>query len=94
MDTVAVSGRRTTRLRITGTALLLLAALLFVGSFFATAKTPTGHLVGSCTGDGIPCDARPDSSNRERVFFLWMGATLYVFAGGIWLRSVGNRDAQ
>jgi hypothetical protein len=81
------------RLRIAGTALLILAALMFVGSFIATAKTPPGYDLRECVGSG-PCDTGNGIENRERVFFLWMGATLIVFVGGVVLRSVADRGPR
>jgi hypothetical protein len=92
MVSASVEQKLQTRLRLAGTALLLLAAVMLVGSFFAVAKTPTGYDLNSCKGPG-PCDALTDSSTRQRVFFLGMGATLIVFVGGVWLRSIANRDA-
>jgi hypothetical protein len=73
------------RLRVAGTALLLLAVLMFIGSFVAASKTP----IEPCH-PGIPCPLAPritDRSHRQEVFFLWIGATLIVFVGGIVLRS-------
>jgi hypothetical protein len=87
----SVQRKRGTRLKVAGTALLLLAALLFIGSFVAAANTPTGYDASGCRPNAA-CDPQTDSSNRQNVFFLWMGATLGVFAGGVWMRSVGNRS--
>jgi hypothetical protein len=92
MDMVDEADRRhAMRLRIAATVLLLLAALMFAGSFVAAAKTPTGYDLNSCRGPG-PCDALPDSSNRQGVFFLGMASTLVLASGGMVLRSVANRD--
>jgi hypothetical protein len=79
------------QLKMAGTALLLLAALLFIASFFVAARTPTGYDLSSCKG-ATHCDALPDSSNRQRIFFLGMASTLIIFAGGVVLRSLGNRS--
>jgi high-affinity Fe2+/Pb2+ permease len=81
----------TTRLRVAGTGLLIVAALMFVGSFIATAKTPPGYDMRECVGSG-PCDTGNGVENRQRVFFLWIGATLIVLIGGVALRSVWNRS--
>jgi hypothetical protein len=64
---------------------------MFIGSFVAASQTPTGYDTRGCNANQ-PCDAPPDSSNRQRVLLLGMGATLIVFAGGVWMRSVGNRS--
>jgi ABC-type uncharacterized transport system permease subunit len=83
--------RAATRYRVAGTILFLLAALMFVGSFVATAKTSPGYDLRECQGNH-PCDTGNGVENRQRVFFSWIGATLVVFAGGVVLRSVANRD--
>jgi hypothetical protein len=89
MDVATVDARRTMRLRMLGTALLLLAALLVVGSFVAVARMPT-YDVSTCIKTA-PCDPSGNFDDRARVFFLWIGATLIVLAGGVWFRSVANR---
>jgi hypothetical protein len=76
------------RLRVAGTALLFLGALMFLGSFVAASKTPT--FTTSCTGQG-PCDGGTNSSHRESVFYRWIGATLLIVIGGVVLRSVAHR---
>jgi hypothetical protein len=91
MVTTPVEQKPHTRLRVAGTVLLLLAALLFVGSFVATSKTDPGIDLRSCRSSiPQPCDPS-EGHNRQNVFFLWMGATLIVFVGGVTLRSVANR---
>jgi hypothetical protein len=89
MDTTERKPRE--RFRIAGAALLLLAALMFIGSFVAASKTPIRRLHPVCPV-GKTCDAGTgqDLGDRQKVFFLWMGATLIVFAGGVWLRSDGD----
>jgi hypothetical protein len=70
--------------------MLIVAALLFIGSFIAASKTP----IEDCH-PGIPCPLAPritDRSHRQDVFFLWTGATLIVFVGAVGLRSAANRE--
>jgi hypothetical protein len=69
--------------------LLLLAGVMLVGSFVAASKTPIGRDLSGCQV-GTPCDVSSDPSHRENVFFLWVGATLFVFAAGAVLRSMAN----
>jgi hypothetical protein len=78
-------------LRIAGSALLVLAALMFIGSFVVAAQTPIGQDVSGCRVN-VPCDPNSDPSKRQDVFFLAMGLTVAVFAGGVVLRSVGRRS--
>lgn len=84
--------RRVMRLKIAGTALFLLALLMFVGSFVAAARTPMGRDLTGCQ-KGVPCDPSADPSHRQNVFFLWMGATLIVLAGGMSLRAAANHES-
>ena len=79
------------RIRIAGSVLLILAALMFVSSFVVAAKTPIGRDLSGCQLN-VPCDATPDPSKRQDVFFMAMGATLVVLTGGLVLRSVGHRS--
>jgi hypothetical protein len=88
----AVIERRSIRLRILGTTLMLLAALMFIGSFVATEKMPAVLDSSRCSAQRPCMDPRQDESNRDRVFSVWMGATLVVFVGGVWLRSAASRD--
>jgi hypothetical protein len=88
---VKVEDRRGNGVRIAGTALLLLAALMFVGSFVVASKTPIGSDLTGCRVN-VPCDPNADPSKRQEVFFLAMGATLIVFAGGVVVRSIGRRS--
>jgi hypothetical protein len=76
-------------LKVAGAALLILAALMFVGSFVAAAKTPIGRDLSGCRA-GVPCDPSSDPSRRQNVFFLGMGATLVLLTGGIVLRAVSH----
>ena len=84
-------GSRERLLRVAGTALVILAAVMFVGSFVAAAKTPIGRDLTGCQV-GVPCDVSSDPSRRQSVFFLGMGATLVVLTGGIVLRVASNRS--
>ncbi|MEA2507892.1 MAG: hypothetical protein QOH48_2510 [Actinomycetota bacterium] len=84
-------GVRGSRLRTGGSVLLLIAVVMFVGSFVTASRTPLTRDLSGCH-KGIPCDVSLDQSKREDVFLLWMGATLIVFVGGVVLRSVGNRS--
>jgi hypothetical protein len=79
------------RLRIAGGVLLLIAVVMFVGSFVIASKTPLTRDLTGCH-KGVPCDVSLDQSNRENVFLLWMSATLIVFVGGVALRVVANRS--
>jgi hypothetical protein len=90
VDTDQRQGRN--RLKVAGGALLLLATLMFVGTFVAVAKMPS-YDVSTCNRHSA-CDPSSNSSNRQRVFFLGIGATLIVFTGGVVLWSVGNSDAS
>jgi hypothetical protein len=83
-----MAGRR----KVAGTALLLLAALMFLASFLVAARTPIGRDLSQCRRN-VPCDVNPDSSHRQNVFFLSMGATLMFFVGGVIVRSTG-RDSD
>jgi hypothetical protein len=85
--------RRDNGVRIAGTSLLILAAVMFVGSFVAAAQTPIGRDLSGCRAN-VPCDPNSDPSKRQDVFFLAMGMTLVVFAGGLVLRSVGGRSSD
>lgn len=76
--------------RAAGALLLLIAVLMFVNAFVAAANTPLGKDLSGCRPNAA-CDPSTDPSHRQDVFFLWMGATLVVFTGGLILRSVGNR---
>jgi hypothetical protein len=88
---VSAERQHSERFKVAGAALLLLAVLMFIGSFVAAANTPAGYDVNSCRGRaGQPCDPLPDSPDKHRVFFSWIGAALVVFVGGVWLRSVGS----
>jgi hypothetical protein len=92
IDVATVDERRKMPLRL-GTAFLILGAFMFIGSFVVAANTPMGIDTRGCTPHR-PCDVGADPSHRQSVFFVWMGATLIVFAGGVVLRSIGNRDAE
>jgi hypothetical protein len=91
VDTHQRQGRN--RLKVAGGSLLLLATLMFVGTFVAVAKMPS-YDVSTCKPTLGACDPSSNSSNRQRVFFLGIGATLIVFTGGVVLWSVGNSDAS
>jgi hypothetical protein len=79
------------RTKIVGTVLLVVAAVMFLGSFLVSARTPVGRDLSHCRVN-VPCDVNPDPSHRESVFFLSMGATFMFFVGGVIVRSVGNRS--
>jgi hypothetical protein len=83
--------QRRSRLKMAGIAFLL-AALTLVGTFVAVAKMPS-YDVSTCSRHSA-CDPSSNSSNRQRVFFLGIAATLIVFTGGVVLWSVGNSDAS
>lgn len=88
-----VERRHSERFKVAGAALVFLAALMFIGSFLAASKTPVGRDLTGCRTN-VPCDVDSDPSHRQNIFFLWMGAALVVFVGGVWLRSVGNRESS
>jgi hypothetical protein len=79
-------------LRVAGAAFLILAALMFFGSFIAADNTPIGRDLSGCRA-AVPCDPSSDPSRRQSVFFLGMGATLIACTGGIVLRTVGRWSA-
>jgi hypothetical protein len=83
-----------TRARVAGTVLVITAALVFLGGFITAARTPLSNpkLPPKCEHQA--CDAAASASNRQTVFYSWMGVALLVLVGGIVLRSTGNRSAN
>lgn len=78
--------------RVAGTALLVLGLLMFVNAFVAAVNAPLGPVdIVGCRPNAA-CDAGMDMSNRQAVFFSWLGASSVVLVGGGVLRWIGNRE--
>jgi hypothetical protein len=77
-------------MRRVSTFFLFAALVIFLATFFLTARTPTPYDYSVCR-PVAPCDPvalTPDRSHRQAVFFLGMGAAAVVLTGGIVIRSV------
>jgi hypothetical protein len=77
------------RMKITGTALLLLAGLMFLGSFLAGSKHSAGGNIGRCRLSAR-CDVNPYPGHSPYALLLSFGGTLIFLLGVMVVRSADS----
>jgi hypothetical protein len=77
------------RMKITGTALLVLAGLMFWGSLLAGSQNSVGGNLGHCRLSAR-CDVNPDRGHSPYALVLSFGGTLILLLGAVVVRSADS----
>jgi hypothetical protein len=85
---------KTGLVRTSGAILQLIAVLMFIGAFFAAERTPATRPTLPKRCEYQACDAGTNFSERQTVFYRWLGVTLVVLIAGTALRLTGVRRSD
>jgi hypothetical protein len=85
---------KTGLVRTSGAILQLIAILMFIGAFIAAERTPATRPTLPKRCEHQACDAGSSFSERQAVFYRWLGVTLVVLIGGTALRATGARRSD